>query len=72
MARQIEPRLGEPRLATLEERLSEVELRVAMLTEAVRVLARGLEGSPVDEPADGAAAEAARRARELLMGPMRR
>jgi hypothetical protein len=69
MPRQIEPRLGEPRLSVLEQRLSELELRVAALTEAVRVLTRTLEGSPVGDTAKDAAAEAARRARELLAGP---
>jgi hypothetical protein len=72
MARQIAPRLGEPRLSTLELRLSELEARVAVLTEALRILTRGLEGGPADEPhTNGTSAEAARRAAALLLSPVR-
>gem|GEM_PF-3924882 len=37
------------------------------LTEAVEVLARGLEGSPMSEPGGDRAREAARRTHELLL-----
>jgi hypothetical protein len=71
VARQIAPRFGEPRLSTLEARLGELEARVALLIEALRVLARGLEDSPIGEPLNGASAEAARRASALLISPAR-
>ena len=44
-----------------------LEARVDALTEAVEVLARGLEDGPMAEPGDTNPAEAARRARELLL-----
>ena len=50
----------------LEERLRRLEDRVATLTEAVRVLAHGLEDLPSAEPAGNRPAEAARRAHDLL------
>jgi hypothetical protein len=72
MARQIAPRLGEPRLSTLELRLGELEARVAALTEALRVLAGGIEGGPSGEPQTGDGwAETARHATALLVGPGR-
>ncbi len=71
MARQIAPRLGEPRLATLDRRLWDLEMRLALLAEAVQVLARALEASPAGEPAEAAVAEAARQASELLVAPHR-
>ncbi len=37
------------------------------LAEAVEVLARGLEGSPIAKPENHPAREAARRAHELLL-----
>jgi hypothetical protein len=49
------------------EGLRRLEARVDALTEAVEVLARGLEGSPMAEPAEYRPEEAARRARELLL-----
>jgi hypothetical protein len=51
----------------MEERLRRLEDRVATLTEAVRVLAHGLEDLPVAEPAGNRAAAAARRAHDLLL-----
>lgn len=51
----------------LEERLRDLEDRVATLTEAVRVLARGLEDLPSAEPGGNRGAEAARRAHDLLL-----
>jgi hypothetical protein len=44
-----------------------LEARVDALAEAVEVLARGLEGSPIAEPVNHPAREAARRAHELLL-----
>ena len=54
-------------LAAVERRLRRLETRVDALTEAVEVLARGLEGSPIAEPDNHPAREAARRAHELLL-----
>jgi hypothetical protein len=47
--------------------LRQLEARVDALAEAVEVLARGLEGSPMAEPENHPAREAARRAHELLL-----
>ena len=47
--------------------LRRLEARVDALAEAVEVLARGLEGSPMAEPGNHPAREAARRAHELLL-----
>jgi hypothetical protein len=69
MARQIQPRLGEPRLATLDRRAADLEARLALLTEAVQLLARALEGRAFEEPAEQAVALAARRASDLLAPP---
>ena len=44
-----------------------VEVPVAALTEALKVLARGLEDLPTAEPGGKPAAEAARRAYDLLL-----
>jgi hypothetical protein len=49
------------------EGLRRLEARVDALAEAVEVLARGLEGSPMAEPENPRAEEAARRAHELLL-----
>jgi hypothetical protein len=49
------------------DRLRRLEARVDALAEAVEVLARGLEGSPMAEPVNPPAREAARRAHELLL-----
>lgn len=47
--------------------LRRLEARVDALAEAVEVLARGLEGSPIAEPGSSTPAESARRAHELLL-----
>ncbi len=52
--------------ATLD-RLRRLEARVDALAEAVEVLARGLEGSPIAEPVNHPAGKAARQAHELLL-----
>ncbi|HXZ71489.1 MAG TPA: hypothetical protein VEH31_11560 [Streptosporangiaceae bacterium] len=49
------------------DRLRRLEARVDALAEAVEVLARGLEGSPMAEPVNHPARDAARRAHELLL-----
>lgn len=52
---------------TLTERVRRLEVQVTALAEAVGVLARGLESSPVAEPRNRHAEEAARQAHELLL-----
>jgi len=47
--------------------LRRLEARVDALAEAVEVLARGLEGSPMAEPENATARESARQAHELLL-----
>jgi len=54
-------------LAAIDRRLGRLEARVDALAEAVEVLVRGLEGSPMAEPENYPAREAARRAHELLL-----
>lgn len=56
-----------PAPASLEERVHALEERVTALADAVRLLARGLEDVPTIEPGQRQAAEAARRAHELLL-----
>jgi hypothetical protein len=51
----------------LEERVQVLEAQVALLDEALRVLARGLEEIPAAEPGRRQAAEAARQAHDLLL-----
>ncbi len=51
----------------VRERVRRLEDQMAALTEAVEVLARGLESSPVAEPPNRHAEQAARRAHELLL-----
>ncbi len=53
--------------ADLPERVRLLEARVAALTEALQTLVRGLEGLPTAGPGGRPAAEAARRAHELLL-----
>ncbi|MCP9948962.1 hypothetical protein [Actinomadura madurae] len=65
MARQITHGSTVP---ALEHRVAVLERQVAALTEATRLLAAALEGTPLDPAAD-AAAPTARRAHELLLLP---
>ena len=51
----------------LTERVHRLEDQLAALTEAVEVLVRGLESSPMAEPANRHIEEAARHAHELLL-----
>jgi len=55
------------RLAAVDERVLVLEDRVAALTEALRVLAHGLEDIPAAGPGGRRAAEAARQAYDLLL-----
>lgn len=66
MTTQAGPRGAGPE-GTLEVRVRALEERVTVLGEALRVLAHGLEDVPVAEQREGRAAEAARRAHELLL-----
>jgi len=52
-----------------EDRLRHLERKVATLSDALLVLARGLEGRPVSEPGQDTAAKAARQACDLLLAP---
>jgi hypothetical protein len=56
-----------PPVTALEERVHALESRVTALAEAVGVLAHGLEELPTAEPGQNPAAEAARRAYDLLL-----
>lgn len=56
-----------PAIAALEERVRVLEAHVAVLTDAIRVLARGLEDIPTAEPGQRPTAGAARRAYDLLL-----
>jgi exonuclease VII small subunit len=51
----------------LTERVRRLENQLTALTEAVEVLTRGLESSPMAEPPNHHIEEAARRAHELLL-----
>jgi hypothetical protein len=67
MTEHTDPSEREASVAALQERMNLVEVRVAALTEALQVLARGLEDLPTAEPGGKPAAEAARRAHDLLL-----
>ena len=56
-----------PAPAALEGRVHVLEERVSALADAIRVLVRGLEDIPTIEPGQRRAADAARRAYELLL-----
>ena len=65
--RQIGQRYQESSVIALEERVRVLENRVTALSEVIRVLAHGLEDFPTAEPGQRPAAEAARRAYDLLL-----
>ena len=67
MTEHTDPSERETSVTALQERMHLVEVRVAALTEALQVLARGLEDLPTAEPGGKPAAEAARRAHDLLL-----
>jgi len=57
----------EPPMTVLEERVQLLESTVATLADALRLLAHGLEKGPLSRPGDQPAAEAARKAYDLLL-----
>ncbi len=61
------PHERETPTTALQERVHLLEVRVAALAEALQILARGLEDLPTAEPGGQPAAEAARRAHDLLL-----
>lgn len=67
MTEHTDPSERETSVTALQERMNLVEVRVSALTEALQVLARGLEDLPTAEPGGKPAAEAARRAYDLLL-----
>ncbi len=67
MVRQIGARYQAPSVTALEERLHHLEMTVATVRDAVRLLARALEDGPMAEPGDRAVVEAARQAYDLLL-----
>ena len=67
MSKQLGQRYQQSSVTALDERVHVLEGRVAALTDAVRVLARGLEDLPTNGRTQRSAAEAARRAYELLL-----
>jgi hypothetical protein len=67
MIKQSGQRDPEPPVAALAERVHALEERLTAVTDAVRTLAHGLQDAPTAEPGGRPAAEAARRAYELLL-----
>lgn len=67
MTGQISRKIAEGPVAALEERVRALEERMTAITDAIRVLAHGLEEQPTTEPGGRPAAEAARQAYELLL-----
>ncbi len=67
MSKQMGEHYQEPSVAALEERVNMLEDRVTALADVVRVLAHGLEDLPAAGPGQQPAAEAARRAYDLLL-----
>jgi hypothetical protein len=65
--KQIGQRYEQSSISALEERVHVLEGRVTALADAVRVLAHGLEDLPTTEPGQRPAAQAARRAYDLLL-----
>lgn len=65
--RHIGQRYQQSSMMALQERVHVLEDRVTALADAVRVLAHGLEDLPTTEPGRRPAAEAARRAYDLLL-----
>jgi hypothetical protein len=67
MDKKIGQRYQQSSVIALEQRVRVLEDRVAALSEVIRVLAHGLEEPPTAEPGQRPAAEAARRAYDLLL-----
>jgi hypothetical protein len=59
--------LREPPMTALQERVQYLESRVDTLADALALLAHGLEGEPMSGPAGRPAADAARKAYDLLL-----
>lgn len=53
----------------IESRVRSLERRVATLSDALLMLAGGLEGRPTSEPGEEPAVKAARQAYDLLLAP---
>jgi hypothetical protein len=67
MIEQSGQRNPESPVAALTDRVHVLEERLTAVTDAVRTLAHGLQDAPMAEPGGRPAAEAARRAYELLL-----
>lgn len=67
MDKQIGRGYQEPSAIAIEERVRVLENRVEALYDVIRIMARGLEVLPTAEPGERPAAEAARRAYDLLL-----
>ena len=67
MIKQSGQRNPESPVGALTERVHALEERLTAVTDAVRTLAHGLQDAPMAEPGGRPAAEAARRAYELLL-----
>jgi hypothetical protein len=67
MIEQSGQRNPESPVAALTDRVHALEERLTAVTDAVRTLAHGLQDAPMAEPGGRPAAEAARRAYELLL-----
>jgi hypothetical protein len=65
--RQTGQRYQESSVITLEERVRVLENRVSALFDVIRIMAHGLEDLPTAEPGRRPAAQAARRAYDLLL-----
>jgi hypothetical protein len=67
MSRQIAWGYQQPSVVVLEQRMHQLETRVAALGDAVRLLVGALEDAPVPPPRAPHLAVAVRQAHELLM-----
>jgi hypothetical protein len=71
VGKQIGQHYQEPSATALEARLRALEGQMRTLSDAIRILARGLEDFPTAEPGQRPAADAARRAHDLLLAAER-
>jgi hypothetical protein len=67
MTRQIAPGYGSPSGPALEERIHILESKVTAMSEAILILAEGLEGTPLDGPVGDGGSRAARLAHDVLI-----
>jgi hypothetical protein len=65
--KQIGQRYQESSVTAIEGRVRALEDQVRTLSEVIRIMARGLEDLPTAEPGQRPAADAARRAYDLLL-----